>query len=488
MPVLLVVDNPDRWPIHIKGVQLVSARAYLSDPNWAETRGVLVFNLCRSYGYQSLGYYVSLLAEARGHRPRPSIQNILDLRSRTIVRIVSDDLFDLIQKSLSAIRLDEFTLSIYFGRPLAKRYDRLARSLFNQFQAPLLRARFVRRKKEWHLASLGPIPAREVPPSHHEFVVHAAEQYFTGPRSSPRRKRAPRAHMAILVEPDESDPPSNERALARFERSANALGMATEVITKDDYGRLGEFDALFIRTTTYVNHHTYRFASRAQAEGLIVIDDPASILRCTNKVFLKEHLERHGILTPKTLVVHKDNTDRVIPELGLPCILKKPDSAFSLGVTKVEDEESLARSLASLLEDSELVIAQEFLPTDYDWRVGILGGEPLYVCRYFMARRHWQIIKHESGRSLSGKVETMAVDQAPARVVRTALRAARPIGDGLYGVDLKQSRNKVYVIEVNDNPSIDAGYEDAILGRELYDRIMRLFLDRIEARRSGRGR
>jgi glutathione synthase/RimK-type ligase-like ATP-grasp enzyme len=70
-------------------------------------------------------------------------------------------------------------------------------------------------------------------------------------------------------------------------------------------------------------------------------------------------------------------------------------------------------------------------------------------------------------------------------VVRAALRAARPIGNGLYGVDIKQARGQCYVIEVNDNPNIDAGVEDKILTDELYRRIMAVFLRRIERRKAG---
>ncbi len=88
------------------------------------------------------------------------------------------------------------------------------------------------------------------------------------------------------------------------------MGLSTELIEKDDFGRLAEFDALFIRETTSVNHHTYRFARRAMAEGLVVVDDPDSILKCTNKVFLAELLERHKIATPRTLIVHRDNLER----------------------------------------------------------------------------------------------------------------------------------------------------------------------------------
>jgi glutathione synthase/RimK-type ligase-like ATP-grasp enzyme len=70
-------------------------------------------------------------------------------------------------------------------------------------------------------------------------------------------------------------------------------------------------------------------------------------------------------------------------------------------------------------------------------------------------------------------------------VVQTALRAANLIGDSLYGVDIKQAERKCYVIEINDNPTIEAGVEDAVLKDELYWRIMRVFLKRIRRRKEG---
>ena len=233
-----------------------------------------------------------------------------------------------------------------------------------------------------------------------------------------------------------------------------------------------------------MNHHTYRFARRAVAEGLVAIDDPESILKCTNKVFLAELMERHKVPVPRTLIVHRDNRDRIVPELGLPVILKQPDSSFSQGVTKVEDEAALPGAVSALLEKSDLIIAQEYLPTDYDWRVGVFDHQPIFACRYFMAKGHWQILKRdgEGVKQAEGGVETLPVEHAPAAVVRTALKAANLIGDGLYGVDLKQVGQKVYVIEVNDNPSIEAGFEDDVLGQELYQRVMEVFLERMQER------
>jgi glutathione synthase/RimK-type ligase-like ATP-grasp enzyme len=134
-----------------------------------------------------------------------------------------------------------------------------------------------------------------------------------------------------------------------------------------------------------------------------------------------------------------------------------------------------------MLKGSDLLIVQEFLPSDFDWRVGILDGRALFACKYFMAAKHWQIVgKDKVGRDVYGKYETVPVTMAPKSVVKTALKAAGLIGHGLYGVDLKQIGNDVYVIEINDNPNIDAGIEDAILQDELYTRVMEVFLKRME--------
>jgi glutathione synthase/RimK-type ligase-like ATP-grasp enzyme len=486
---LIVVNDPEDWPLALPGVELVPARAYLTDPHYSDLRGTRVYNLCRSYRYQSLGYYVSLLAEARGHRPLPSVTTVQDLKSQTIVRVASEELDELIQKSLAPIQAKEFTLSIYFGRNLAKRYDRLSQHLFDLFQAPFLRSFFVYNEKagKWGIGGLGPVAASEIPEEHRPFVVEVAQEYFQGRRRKAGRRAVSRYDLAILADPREAEPPSDEKALQKFVRAAESVGLNAEFLEKEDFGRLAEYDALFIRETTSVNHHTYRFSRKAAAEGLVVVDDPESILKCTNKVFLAELLERNRVLTPKTLFVHRGNRDDIPREMELPCILKQPDSSFSRGVVKVDGMQDLKEAVGRLLERSELVIAQEFLPTPFDWRVGIFDRHPLYACKYYMARRHWQVFRRESNglKADEGKYETLSVEHIPTKVLRAALKAANLIGDGLYGVDLKQMGGKVYVIEVNDNPNIESGVEDQILKEEIYLRIMRVFLRRIEQRKAG---
>jgi glutathione synthase/RimK-type ligase-like ATP-grasp enzyme len=485
MKTLVVLYDPAEWPVSIPGVQVVAARDYLTEPEFSTLRRARVFNLCRSYRYQSNGYYVSLLAAARGQRPLPSVTTIQDLRSPTVLRSLAEDQEELIQKSLAPLQSDEFVLSVYFGRNPTRRYDRVARALFNLFPSPLLRARFERREGEWRLAGLRAIAMSEVPESHRPDLLEAATEYFDRGRSPRSRNRAQRYDLAVLVDPTapEDARPSDPVALRKFERAARQAGFDVDFVDREDYGRLAEYDALFIRETTLVNHYTYRFSSRAAAEGLVVIDDPESIVRCANKVYLAELLRRHKVPIPATLVVHKGNVQAIEKQLGLPCVLKQPDSAFSKGVVKVSTPEELAAATERLLATSDLIVAQRFTPTDFDWRIGVFERQPLFACRYHMARGHWQIVRSRpGGREVWGKVETIPVEDAPPAVVRAATRAARAVGDGFYGVDVKQSGRKVYVMEVNDNPNVDAGNEDRILGMELYRIIMGSMMRRVEAR------
>jgi glutathione synthase/RimK-type ligase-like ATP-grasp enzyme len=72
-------------------------------------------------------------------------------------------------------------------------------------------------------------------------------------------------------------------------------------------------------------------------------------------------------------------------------------------------------------------------------------------------------------------VKAMPLKAAPQSLLETALRAANAVGNGLYGVDLKQMDDRYIVIEVNDNPSINAGEEDQLNG-DLYERLVKFLL------------
>lgn len=480
MQKIIILNKQTDWPFQTPNIEIVTALEYLTNPIWTNTRNVQAFNFCKNMGYQSNGYYVSLLAEARRHRVIPSVTTIQDIKTKSVVKVMSTEMTELIQSSLKRIKSDQFILSVYFGRNLSKQYDKLARELYILFKTPLLQAKFKYTDK-WYLQSLSQLTLKDIPTQHHPFVQEVSEAYFKKERYYYQKKDKLIFDLAILHNPSEKSPPSNEKALQKFVSVAQEEGFYTELITKDDYHRLAEFNALFIRETTAVNHHTYRFARRATADGLVVIDDPVSILRCANKVYLAEILTKAKVLSPKTMILQQAKTDEIITQLGLPVVLKQPDSAFSLGVKKAETRDELEQLVAAMLKESELIIAQEYMPTDFDWRIGILDGEVLYACKYFMALGHWQIYNWAGNKEdIEGEFESVPVNQVPDKIKDAALKVTNLIGNGLYGVDVKVSGGKAYVIEVNDNPNIDAGVEDQILHDELYRRIIRTLKSRVE--------
>ena len=479
MKKIIVVREPKEWNLGVKGFEVVSSKDYLTHPRFAAMRNVRVFNLARSYSYQSRGYYVSLLAEARGQKVIPSAKTILDLKSPSIVKVLSRDLEEVIQTSLAHKQLDkhEFIFSIYFGRNVNRKYDRLAHELYKVFQSPLLRARFVKTEAgKWELRSIRPIPYNDIPEEHLNYVKRYAAEYFAKKRYDGAREDRSQYDLAILVNPEDKASPSNKRAIVKFRQAAEHLGFAVDIIGPDDIDRIAEYDALFIRENTHVNDHTYRMARKAQSEGLAVMDAPDAILKCNNKVYLAERMEAAEVPGPRTMIVHSENRDQVARQFGLPVVLKLPDSTFSRGVVKAKTPEELEERLDEILKESDLAIAQEYMPSDFDWRIGVLDGKPLYACKYFMARGHWQIYNwgSDTKKGQEGDFATMPVAEAPAFIVEAALKAVHAIvGEhGLFGVDVKEFEGKPYVIEVNECPNIDHGVEDVALGDELYRAII----------------
>ncbi|MEJ6020813.1 RimK family protein [Ramlibacter sp. PS4R-6] len=484
MSILFVVDRTSHWPFEIPGSSVASARAYLTEPAYANHLRARVVNLCRVNRYQGRGYYVSLLAEARGHEPLPSVKALGDLQSDELRQAIADKVAEL-TRGIQHEESDRFELDAYFGRDPSGAHGPLAQQLFDASQAPLLRAQFRRSDDGWQLEKLTPISADDVQTRHREFLLSAATEFVTGDNRAPAATGGSRRTpvLAILHDPAAEDKCSNEGALRKFVEIAPRVGIEARLIEPGDVDRIEEFDALFIRADPSVDNYTYPLARKCESLGMPVIDDPESVLRCSNKVYLDELLTQHGIPKPKTLKVHKGNVGELIPALGLPLVLKVPDGAFGLGVVKIESEEDLQKHAKELFARSELLVAQEWLPTEFDWRIGVFDGRPLFAAQYMMAPGHWQVHKREDGQHTEGDTIAFSIGEVPEVVVETALRACNLIGRGLYGVDLKQSGEKCWLIEVNVNPNIDAGNEDQILGDAIYREILGVFARRMRAKR-----
>ncbi|WP_404363362.1 RimK family protein [Marinobacter sp.] len=495
---LIVVDRAKDWAPYYPSEDVLTFDQYLHFTAPVSAR-VRVINLCQSARYLSQGYYCSLLAEARGHNVVPSVTTLNDLSRKGLFSLELEELessvIEWLEASGAAVKPGEddrgathkVRIRTYFGQTEHPDLKPVARVLFDRFPSPILEVVFRKRRKTWQIESMKPASPADLDEKEQDAFAAALDRFSSIVWRKARSRRRYRFDLAMLVNPDEQLPPSDSDALACFEKAGKKLGINVERITKRDYMRLPEYDGLFIRETTAIDHHTYRFARKAEAEGMVVIDDPVSILRCTNKVYLADLLKNNRIPTPKTLILskeQKDSASQVMEQIGFPAVVKIPDGAFSRGVLRAENETELRDALKTLFRQSALVLAQEYFYTEYDWRIGVLGGRAIFACKYYMVKDHWQIYQHGANQQVdSGGFETLPTYEVPRNVIQAALNSTRLIGNGLYGVDIKQAGNRVAVIEVNDNPNIDGDVEDRFLGGELYTLVMQEFLSRMEEKR-----
>jgi glutathione synthase/RimK-type ligase-like ATP-grasp enzyme len=480
---LVVADSTEAVP---EGLSVLTFEQYLSDyPKLGEPR-TRVINLCDTEHYLSRGYYCSLLAESRQHRVLPSVNTINDLRYQ---ETPDEDHSQTWLPKLSVRLEGPVQLQIYFGWTPDAAWRKVARAVFERYPSPLLRVVLTPSGQSIEFAverlSLPSLEAEEKAVFYERLRIFTEQVW-----RRPNRKNQQRWDMAILYNPDEATAPSDPEAIRRFVKAAANLGIEAELIRSDQLKYLSQYDALFIRETTRIDHPTYRLSRKGEIEGLVVIDDATSIMRCCNKIFLQDAFSYNGVSAPATLVVSSLDAremDRIEASFAYPVVLKMPESSFSIGVYRVADRKQLEEKLELMFRESALALVQEYVYTEFDWRIGVLNGRAIYACKYFMARDHWQIYNHASRRKSgqSGGFETVPVLEVPKPVLDAALKASGIIGKGLYGVDIKQRDKQIYVIEVNDNPSIEQGVEDACLGDELYTIIMQEFMNRLERR--GRG-
>jgi glutathione synthase/RimK-type ligase-like ATP-grasp enzyme len=287
--------------------------------------------------------------------------------------------------------------------------------------------------------------------------------------------------LGIYVERYTISSADEMNALMRLSQVARKAGHRVDFLFRPDMYKIPQYDAIFIRALTDPLNSAYVAARTAEMHGIMVIDDPDSIRICCDKVNMYRHLISRGIPMPDTRFMEKQDIDldlgrRLLSELGNPVVLKAPNSSFSMYVERASSPEEIISVSKRFLRRASRIIAQRFIKSHFDWRIGVLGGVPLYACQYVIPKRRWKILTYTpDGKTVHGTVKAVAVRDVPRRLLDIAVSAADSIGRGLYGVDLKQTGENYTVIEVNDNPTINAGDEDQVDGG-LYERLVSFLL------------
>ena len=264
-------------------------------------------------------------------------------------------------------------------------------------------------------------------------------------------------------------------ALIHCRDVAEAMGHNAEFLFPVDINKIPKMDALFIRARTDPKNITYVAARMAEFHGIPVIDDANSIQVCGDKINMYSHLIKKNVALPGTVFLQKtdltvEKVTGLFDQLGAPLILKEPSTSFSQRVEKVSDIAEFFRVARRFSRMSDRIVVQQFVESKYDWRVGVLNGKLLYACKYTIPSVTFKIQASVNGHIVYCGVESMPESAVPPHVVQLGIDAARAIGTGLYGVDIKNNNGDACVIEVNDNPSLESG-EDACYP-QIYEQII----------------
>src|SRR5256885_5150789 len=201
MKTVVVTDQNQKW-FEIPDATVLTARRYLAEPESGNEGAVRVLNLCRTGRYQGRGYYVSLVAEARGQRPVPDVKTIGDLKSEAYVRALEAEIQPLVQETLHHDESERFQLDIYLGKHPS--HQALAEQLFAKARAPLLRAAFARAEGSWRLDALQTMGLADIPLPDRAFLLEAVKTVIAESSAAKRhgaQRRRPR--LAIPWDPHE---------------------------------------------------------------------------------------------------------------------------------------------------------------------------------------------------------------------------------------------------------------------------------------------
>ena len=218
------------------------------------------------------------------------------------------------------------------------------------------------------------------------------------------------------------------------------------------------------------------FLSQLEKGGIAVVNSRSCVNTCADKYRTYLRLLDYGITQPRTVLIpNKDLVKQAVENLDsdYPMIMKTLRGSKGVGVLFIESERSLD-SIVQLTyktdEDSDLLL-QEYIKTDHDVRVLVLGGKVMAAMRRDVIEGDFR-----SNFSMGGVVKKYNLTELE---VEQCILAAKAVNGVWVAVDFIPSKNREkqppFIIEVNSSPGTE-GIEKATEGN-LVKQIIQHFED-----------
>ncbi|MGA2875662.1 MAG: lysine biosynthesis protein LysX [Nitrososphaerales archaeon] len=185
-----------------------------------------------------------------------------------------------------------------------------------------------------------------------------------------------------------------------------------------------------------------------EGKGTRVVNDLNSALITGNKLFMSMALVKEGVPTPRTKIAFtQDAALKALNELGYPAVLKPTIGSWGRLVALLNDSDAAK----SVIEDREEMfplyhvyyLQEKVKRPPRDIRAVVVGDRTVAAIYRISTTGDWR-----TNTARGGKSENLTITK---ELDDLCLKASRPFGRGIYGVDLMESEEHgLLVHEVNN--------------------------------------
>jgi len=250
--------------------------------------------------------------------------------------------------------------------------------------------------------------------------------------------------------------------LASYDDLVFSFSQEVSKITISDTGEdIANFGLVYFRTST-VYGHAYVSATIAQYledRNVDFIDHAVNLCPDPAKLYQYIKLVDNNIAIPKTIFMLPTKMaqayERLVAELGLPFILKDTKGSRGNNNFLIETKLEFNRYVHQANDLGVWLIAQQYIPNDFDYRLLVLGGQIALAIKRIRADN----LTHLNNYSQGGRAEVIDMEELPSSFLNNAVASTKLLRLQVAGVDIIQDKKTKlwYCLEVNQAPQVYSG-------------------------------
>ena len=238
--------------------------------------------------------------------------------------------------------------------------------------------------------------------------------------------------------------------------SKNDLEKGTLIISNVD-GKDVEFDisrtVCFVRAGVLEDEIGLAILGTFENAGAFMVNNRDGMMTCDNKMSSYISFERDNIPVPKTaLVSNEESIEPAHEKIGgkFPVIIKTITGTQGIGVSIVNDYQSMVSVIQSLWKFKAELLIQEYLKFDYDIRTVVMNGKILASTKRIQPENDFRSNRHRGA--------TTEPHELSEKERESVLAAARAVGAYIVGVDHAIVGNNIYILECNGSAGIGSNF------------------------------